>query len=217
MSRDFAIIIFSSLLAMLNPSLLAAVTVMLLLPNPKRLMLGYLLGAYTTSFVAGFLIVFSLHASGAVKSSNSSTSPGEDIAIGLMALTVAFVLATGRDARLRRWRERRKEATPARARGAEPGTPWHERLLDEGIRGHHVRGRCGDELPGDHVFQRARSHREAQPADAADPRARCVFLRDAADPVGAAAALPRSSPRTGRRTSSSASRAGCCARVVCSR
>jgi hypothetical protein len=29
---------------MLNPTLLTATTVMLLLPNPKRLMLGYLLG-----------------------------------------------------------------------------------------------------------------------------------------------------------------------------
>jgi hypothetical protein len=38
-----------SLVSMFNPSLLAAVTVMLLLPSPKRLMFGYLLGAYTAS------------------------------------------------------------------------------------------------------------------------------------------------------------------------
>jgi hypothetical protein len=37
------------LTAALNPTLLAPTTVMLLLPNPKRLLLGYLLGAYTTS------------------------------------------------------------------------------------------------------------------------------------------------------------------------
>jgi hypothetical protein len=49
MSSDLADIFLLSLVSMFNPSLLAAVTVMLLLPNPKRLMFGYLLGAYTTS------------------------------------------------------------------------------------------------------------------------------------------------------------------------
>jgi hypothetical protein len=49
MSNDLLDIFLLSLLAMANPSLLAAVTVMLLLPNPKRLMAGYLLGAYMTS------------------------------------------------------------------------------------------------------------------------------------------------------------------------
>ena len=53
MSRDLAIVFVASMLATFNPSLLAAVTVMLLLPNPKRLMLGYLLGAYSTSIGAG--------------------------------------------------------------------------------------------------------------------------------------------------------------------
>ena len=46
---DLASIFLLSLLAMFNPTLLAAVTVMLLLPNPKKLMFGYLLGAYLTS------------------------------------------------------------------------------------------------------------------------------------------------------------------------
>ena len=38
-----------SLTAALNPTLLTATTVMLVLPSPKRLLLGYLLGAYLTS------------------------------------------------------------------------------------------------------------------------------------------------------------------------
>ena len=46
MSSDLVDIFLLGLVSMFNPSLLAAVTVMLLLPNPKRLMLGYLLGAY---------------------------------------------------------------------------------------------------------------------------------------------------------------------------
>ena len=60
---DLSSIFFLSLLAMFTPTLLAAVTIMMLLPNPKRLMLGYLLGAYLTSITAGLLIVFSLHGS----------------------------------------------------------------------------------------------------------------------------------------------------------
>ena len=57
---DLASIFLLSLLAMFNPTLLAAVTVMMLLPNTKKLMLGYLLGAYVTSITLGLLIVFSL-------------------------------------------------------------------------------------------------------------------------------------------------------------
>jgi hypothetical protein len=49
MNSQLVAIFLLSLSAMLNPSLLAALTVMLLLPNPKRLMVGYLLGAYLTS------------------------------------------------------------------------------------------------------------------------------------------------------------------------
>jgi hypothetical protein len=63
MNRDLAVVLFSSLVATANASLLAAVTVMLLLPNPKRLMLAYLLGASTTSIAAGLASVFSLHRS----------------------------------------------------------------------------------------------------------------------------------------------------------
>ena len=57
---DLVEIFLLSLLAMFNPTLLAAVTLMLLLPNPKRLMLGYLLGAYTASISVGLVIVFAL-------------------------------------------------------------------------------------------------------------------------------------------------------------
>ena len=45
-----------SLTAALNPTLLAAVTVMLTLPSPKRLLLGYLLGAALTSVTCGLLL-----------------------------------------------------------------------------------------------------------------------------------------------------------------
>ena len=44
---------------LLNPTLVAATTVMLLLDKPAKLMLGYLLGAYVTSITLGLVIVFS--------------------------------------------------------------------------------------------------------------------------------------------------------------
>jgi hypothetical protein len=129
MNRDLAVVLFSAVLATLNPSLLAAVTVMLLLPNPKRLMLGYLLGAYTTSIAAGLVVVFSLHGSGTVTTAKHTLSPGGDLLLGAIALTIAFVLGTRRDAPLRMWRHRRKEA---KARDRETKQPWQERMLARG-------------------------------------------------------------------------------------
>jgi hypothetical protein len=55
-------VIFLSFVSVLNPTLVAVSTVMLLLPNPGRLMLGYWLGAMITSVTVGLLIVFSLEA-----------------------------------------------------------------------------------------------------------------------------------------------------------
>ncbi len=129
MNRDLTVVFFSSVVATFNPSLLAAVTVMLLLPHPKRLMLGYLLGAYAASITAGLAIVFSLHGSSAVAASNHTASPGEDICAGAVALVIAFLLATGSDAPLRRWRARRKEA---KAKQRHSGEPWQERMLGKG-------------------------------------------------------------------------------------
>ena len=64
-----------SVTAMANPSLLAATTVMLLLPNPK-LMLGYLLGALMTSITLGLVIVFRLRTRvRSVRRSTRSTPP----------------------------------------------------------------------------------------------------------------------------------------------
>jgi Sap, sulfolipid-1-addressing protein len=97
-----------ALLSMFNPALLAAVTVMMLLESPKRLMLGYLLGAYLTSIGLGLTIVFALQGSSAVSTSQSTISPAGDIVLGMLALLIAFVLATDRDRGLRKRKERRK-------------------------------------------------------------------------------------------------------------
>ena len=126
---DLASIFALALVAMFNPTLLAAVTVMMLLPNTKRLMLGYLLGAYVTSISLGLLIVFSLNGSSSVETAKSSLSPGEDIVVGLIALLVAFVLGTGRDLPLKERRRQRKEE---RKGADEPKESWPERMLGRG-------------------------------------------------------------------------------------
>ncbi|MGC1165798.1 MAG: GAP family protein [Solirubrobacterales bacterium] len=99
-----------SLAAALNPTLLTATTVMLLLPNPKRLLLGYLLGAYMTSIALGLVIVFAWQDSGAVDTAENTLSPAADIVLGLILLTVAFALRSGRhETRLSRHKEKRAE------------------------------------------------------------------------------------------------------------
>jgi hypothetical protein len=125
---DLGTIFLLALLSMANPTLLAAVTVMMLLPNTKRLMLGYLLGAYLTSISLGMLIVFSLHGSSSVSTAKHTLSPIEDIVIGAIALLVGFVLRSGRDEALRERRRRGKEAKE----GDAPKKSWPERMLGRG-------------------------------------------------------------------------------------
>jgi hypothetical protein len=120
-----------SLLAMFNPTLLAAVTLMLLLPNPRRLMFGYLLGAYTASISLGLVVVFALPESSATSTSKQTLSPLEDVVVGLLLLLVAAVLATDRDRSLRERRARRREAKRARD-GGEEKEPMPMRLLGRG-------------------------------------------------------------------------------------
>ena len=136
MNKDLALFLLASLIATLNPTLLAAMIVMFLLPHPRRLMLSYLAGAYTTTIAAGLAIVFSLHGSSVTRTSGHIASPAEEIAAGAIALTIAltiaFLLATGRDAPLRRWRERRKAA---KASGGKAKQPWQQRMLGKGSAG----------------------------------------------------------------------------------
>ena len=63
-----------SLVAAANATLLAAVTVMLFLPNPKRLLVGYLLGGLLVSLTIGFVIVFAVHHSGATSTARTASA-----------------------------------------------------------------------------------------------------------------------------------------------
>ncbi|MFL5928824.1 MAG: GAP family protein [Gaiellaceae bacterium] len=104
-----------SLTAALNPTLLTATTVMLLLPSPKRLMLGYLAGAYTTTVIVGIAIVEWLSSSSAVGTTKHSVAPGVDFALGFLALLGAYVVQSGRLARSREHRRQKHADEPKKA------------------------------------------------------------------------------------------------------
>lgn len=133
MTSEVRDIFLLALSAMFNPSLLGAVTVMLLLPHPKRLMLGYLAGAYITSITAGLLIVYKLHGTRAESTSKHSVSPVEDLVVGTIALGVAWMLHTGRDQPVRERRRRRKDAKrEAKRRAGKPTESLSLRMLGKG-------------------------------------------------------------------------------------
>ena len=116
-------VILLSLTASLNPTLVGATTVMLLLDSPAKLMAGYLLGAYITSITLGLVIVFSLSNSSATNTTQNTLSPAADIGLGAVALAIAFVLYTGRAERLRERRRERKEA-----KGPKEPARWQREL-----------------------------------------------------------------------------------------
>jgi len=123
---DVFSIFLLSLLAMFNPTLLAAVTIMMLLPEPRKLIAGYLMGAYLTSIGLGMAIVFSLHNTSEVESSKKTLSPLEDLVFGAILMIVGWVVLSGRASEMKQHRRERKEAKhgPAEEKESLP-----ERLL----------------------------------------------------------------------------------------
>jgi hypothetical protein len=112
-----------ALTASLNPTLLAATTMMLLLDNPARVMAGYLAGAYLTSVTVGLIIVFTLSGSGVTKSVQHTVNPLVDIALGLIAFVVALVIRSG-------WLQRRRADRKAGKADTPPKKPprWQSAL-----------------------------------------------------------------------------------------
>jgi hypothetical protein len=119
-------VLLLSLTASLNPTLVGATTVMLLLPTPKKLMLGYLLGAMMTSVTLGIVIVFALSNSGATNTTENTLSPAVDIALGALALVGALVLGSSRYDDASERRKARKAAKP------DKGPPRWQRELSKG-------------------------------------------------------------------------------------
>jgi hypothetical protein len=119
-------VILLSLAASLNPTLVAATTVMLLLQKPAKLMAGYLVGALMTSITLGLVIVFSLSDSSTANTTKTTLNPAVDIALGGAALVVSWVVWSGRRARAAERRRARKEAKP------DKGPPRWQRELNKG-------------------------------------------------------------------------------------
>lgn len=122
-------IVLFALLAAVYPTLVAATTVMLLLPRAEDLMFGFWLGAMITSVTVGLVIVFVLKDSSAVKTTTHTASPAVDLVIaGLLGLA-AVALAKGEDQRMReRYDERHpkeQKKTPKWEQKLREGNPWH--------------------------------------------------------------------------------------------
>jgi Sap, sulfolipid-1-addressing protein len=117
-----------ALTAALNPTLLGATTVMLLLDHPKRLLLGYLLGALLTSVTLGLVIVFAMD--GSASTAQHTLSPAMDLALGGILLVVAYMIRPGRQpkesGRLAERRRRKRESK------GDKGPPLWQRKLSQG-------------------------------------------------------------------------------------
>jgi hypothetical protein len=114
-----------ALLAALNPTLLGATTVMLLLDHPRRLLLGYLLGALMTSMTLGLVIVFALD--GSAKTAQHSLSPSLDLALGAILIVVSYAIRrSDRPEALERRRRKRE------AKEGVKGPPLWQRTLSRG-------------------------------------------------------------------------------------
>jgi hypothetical protein len=128
MGDVFSIFVLA-LLAMVNPTLLAAVTIMMLLPEPRRLVAGYLAGALVASIGVGLAIVFSFHDSAGVESSKKTLSPLEDLVLGALLVLVGWALVSGRAAAIK---QRRRDRKGLKHGPAEPKESLPERLLGRG-------------------------------------------------------------------------------------
>ncbi len=126
-------VLLFSLTAMANPTLVAATTVMLILPSPKKLMLGYLFGAYMMSITIGLVIVFAAQNSGVVKAGKSTINPAVDLVFGAIVLGIGLLLRRGTDKRVRdRRAERKREKDLRKGREEEHKVPRWQQVLSKG-------------------------------------------------------------------------------------
>ncbi len=110
-----------SLASALNPTLLAATTVMLLLPRPEKLMLGYWFGAMLMSVASGVVLIYVLDGTGVAGTTKHTVSPIEDFALAAISLLASALLANGA---VTRTRERRE----ARRKGPKKTPKWEQRM-----------------------------------------------------------------------------------------
>lgn len=108
-----------------SPTILAVVIVVLHRPSPRRLLAAYLVGGMLTSIAVGIAIVTSLNELNLVSGSSPAADPIVNFTIGFLALLVAYVLATDRDAGFSERRRDKRAEKPQR-------DPWSERVMSRG-------------------------------------------------------------------------------------
>jgi hypothetical protein len=122
-------IVLFAFLSAVYPTLIAATTVMLLLPRAERLMFGFWLGAMIASVTCGLVIVFALDGSTAVKTTRNTISPALDLAIAGLLVLAAVALSRGEDERVRARHQARhprdERSTPKWQQTLRDGNPWH--------------------------------------------------------------------------------------------
>jgi len=102
-------ILVLSLVAAADPVLAGAAALMLLLPGPKKLMLGFIVGAFLTSIPVGLVIVFALQGTkGPVSTTKHTVNPALNITLGCVLLAISVMLGTGLWDRLKARRKKRK-------------------------------------------------------------------------------------------------------------
>jgi hypothetical protein len=114
-------IVLFSFASALNPTLLTATTVMLLLPSPEKSMLGYWLGAMASSIASGLLLVYALDGTGVADTTKHTLTPVEDYMLAAGALLAAVLLGSGAVHRARERRARRRTKP-------KPSPKWAQRM-----------------------------------------------------------------------------------------
>src|SRR4051812_22935871 len=101
---------------------------MLLLDHPRRLLIGYLLGALMTSMTLGLVIVFALD--GSASTAQHTLSPAMDLALGVPLLVIASVIRRGGEPKeIGRLAERRRKKQESKG---DKGPPLWQRKLSQG-------------------------------------------------------------------------------------
>src|SRR5262245_15544574 len=101
-------------------------------PRPSRMLITYYAGGLVASFTAAFVLITAFSTGHSLGASNRSVGPTVDIAAGLLALAVFWVLVSGRDRPVRERRERKREAKTS---SGEEREPWSRRLLQRNSTG----------------------------------------------------------------------------------
>ena len=117
-------IVLLALTATVNPTEIAATTLMLLLPGPERLMLGYWLGAMLTGVASGLVIVFALKDTGTEHTTRHTLGPIVQLVLAGLLIVAAVALAKGGDKRHKK--EGKKDKKPPKwQQTLREGSLWH--------------------------------------------------------------------------------------------